>query len=439
VASLWTRVGKNNDESLQRLRHAKRRDNEKKILKTSNGDDEQQYDYQKSRYYLAKKPFKDTVLCEYLSFLKEVFNICKPYYAPKALLKGRLESKKQREKSPYRRLPPALSRDWRSGLAYSRYPKLCPAAANARAQLCYDFRDASQCKLFNMNLFRVECLRDSVRLAHVDYLLGLNAGFRDFHKNQMNRLANVLKLTTREKQILENKQTPIEREERLKLVCMLAKVRRQERSNQMLQLRSFLHRLFMAYSTHVARCSPLENSFGAACVLPQTLCDSTDSYTESALINVEPRQRPCGSDRARFSGAITTNHAPYTTTSGRTIPSVSPPPSPREARRPIWDGKLKHCTRCNGTANNSAQRIKSLLAHYKPNRFMYNLKMQISAIIREDTNESNAENFVFYDIARKSKRSMRVEQHQLNQQLMRRKRKSTIDEGFKFLRLINPV
>ena len=418
VSSLWTRVGKNNDESLQRLRHAKRRDAERKILK----DADQQYDYQKSCYRLQSKPFKDTVLCQYLAFLREVFNTCKPHYAPKALLKGRLESKKQKEKSPYRRIPPALSRDWRSGLAYSRYPKLCPASANARAQLCYDFRDASQCKLFNMNLFRIECLRDSVRLAHVDYLLGLNAGFRDFHKNQMTRLTNVLKLTKREKQILENKQTPLEREERQKLVCMLAKVRRQERSNQMIQLRSFLHRLFMAYSTHVARCSPLENGFGAACVLPQTLCDSTDSYTESALINVEPRQRPCGAEKALFSGAITTtNYPPYTTTTGQTIMSFAPPPSPREARRPIWDGTLKRCTSCNGTANNSAQRIKSLLAHFKPNRFMYDLKMQMGVIIREDP-KSNDENFVFYDIAKKSKRRMRAEQ-----QLMQRKRKSTID------------
>ena len=113
---------------------------------------------------------------------------------------------------------------------------------------------------------------------------------------------------------------------------------------------------------------------GGAGTLAQTLCDNTATYKESALIRVTPNQQNIGA---------------------KTVYGYHPRVS-----------ELNHCTQCEGSVNDSAQRIKCFLAHYEPNRFFTNLKMQMTAIIKENSDQPHS--FIFYDVAKKLRSERKV-------------------------------
>ncbi|CBY37681.1 unnamed protein product [Oikopleura dioica] len=321
--------------------------------------DDLKYDYDGCKYVFDSSPFQETSLCRYVFFLQVVFNSVKDHYKSSSLLPKRVPQKLLLAESPYRRIPKTIEADWRSGRAYAkdREPKHCQPLVASGRQTCFGVRDTETTKSFNKNLYRIECLRDVVALPNLDYLLALNSKFQAFQKEQNEKIRNILKPTTREKQIINagrHGKSPIEQETRKRLIKHLLAVSREERKTQIYQIKSLFERFFVAYTDFVARCLP----GGGRSYPARVLCNNSILFTENSFISINT-----SSDRA----------------------------------------PVEPCSRCSSTINMSNTRIKTLLTHYKHHEYFNNCKAKLMTIIGGGGSAATFDDYLIYDVSKKKK------------------------------------
>jgi len=321
--------------------------------------DDLKYDYDGCKYVFDSSPFQETSLCRYVFFLQVVFNSVKDHYKSSSLLPKRVPQKLLLAESPYRRIPKTIEADWRSGRAYAkdREPKHCQPLVASGRQTCFGVRDTETTKSFNKNLYRIECLRDVVALPNLDYLLALNSKFQAFQKEQNEKIRNILKPTTREKQIINagrHGKSPIEQETRKRLIKHLLAVSREERKTQIYQIKSLFERFFVAYTDFVARCLP----GGGRSYPARVLCNNSILFTENSFISINT-----SSDQA----------------------------------------PVEPCSRCSSTINMSNTRIKTLLTHYKHHEYFNNCKAKLMTIIGGGGSAATFDDYLIYDVSKKKK------------------------------------